>query len=679
MASTDAKPVPQKNVAYRVTFPIYDADGDLVTGATGLDSEISKDAGTFTDCTNEATEIATSSGMYYLDLTSTEMNADTVAVIVKTSSSGAKTTPIILYPEEAGDIRVNVTQFGGTNGTFSSGRPEVNTTHLAGTSQTARDIGASVLLSSGTGTGQVTLTSGRVNADITHISAAAVSTSTAQLGVNVVNAAGTAWNSGAISASTLAADTLTAAKVAADVGTEIATAVWASGTRTLTAGTNIDGSTFTAIPWNSAWDAEVQSEVNDALLVHRLDELLNADSDIDGAAPPTVGSVFHELMTKTTGSFTYDQTTDSLEAIRDRGDAAWITATGFSTLDAAGVRSAVGLASANLDTQLTAIDDYLDTEVAAIKAKTDNLPTDPADASDIAASFSTVNTKLDTIDDFLDTEIAAIKAKTDNLPAAPAATSDIPSAATIADAVWDEALSGHLGAGSTGEALDNAGAAGDPWATSLPGAYGAGTAGKIVGDNLDATVSSRLASASYTAPLDAAGTRSAVGLASANLDTQLTAIDDYLDTEVAAIKAKTDNLPSDPADASDIAAAFAVTNGKIDAVDDFLDTEIAAIKAKTDQLTFTTANQVDATAATVSDKTGYRLSATGVDDVLDEAVEGSYTLRQYLRLFASALLGKVSGGATTTNTFRDTSDSKDRITATVDADGNRTTVTLDGS
>lgn len=114
MASTDAKPVPQKNVAYRATFPIYDADGDLVTGATGLDSEISKDAGTFADCTNEATEIATSSGIYYLDLTSTEMNADCVSIIVKTSSSGAKTTVLVFYPEEAGDMRVNVTNWLGT-------------------------------------------------------------------------------------------------------------------------------------------------------------------------------------------------------------------------------------------------------------------------------------------------------------------------------------------------------------------------------------------------------------------------------------------------------------------------------------------------------------------------------------------------------------------------------------
>jgi hypothetical protein len=104
MASTDAKLVPTKNVAYRVTFPILDADGDLVTGATGLDSEVSKDAGTFADCTNEATEIATSSGVYYLDLTSTEMNADTVAVIVKTSSTGAKTTVLTFYPQEAGDL-----------------------------------------------------------------------------------------------------------------------------------------------------------------------------------------------------------------------------------------------------------------------------------------------------------------------------------------------------------------------------------------------------------------------------------------------------------------------------------------------------------------------------------------------------------------------------------------------
>ncbi len=136
MASTDATAIPVKNQDYRLTFPILDADGDLVTGATGLDSEVSKDAGTFADCTNEATEIATNSGMYYLDLTSTEMNADTVAIIVKTSSSGAKTTPIVLYPQEAGDIKVNVTYVNGVDISATGAVPELGIVRR-GTAQSA--------------------------------------------------------------------------------------------------------------------------------------------------------------------------------------------------------------------------------------------------------------------------------------------------------------------------------------------------------------------------------------------------------------------------------------------------------------------------------------------------------------------------------------------------------------
>jgi hypothetical protein len=80
---------------------------------------VSKDGGTFAECTNEATEIATSSGVYYLDLTSTEMNADTVAVIVKTTSSGAKTTTLVIYPLEDGDIIANTTQVGGQTASAS--------------------------------------------------------------------------------------------------------------------------------------------------------------------------------------------------------------------------------------------------------------------------------------------------------------------------------------------------------------------------------------------------------------------------------------------------------------------------------------------------------------------------------------------------------------------------------
>lgn len=99
-----------------------------------------------------------------------------------------------------------------------------------------------------------------------------------------------------------------------------------------------------------------------------------------------------------------------------------------------------------------------------------------------------------------------------------------PTAAANADAVWDEILSGHVISGSAGEALAASGGAGDPWITALPGSYTAGQAGYIVGTFIDAAVSTRLASAGYTAPLSAAGTRTALGLASANLDTQLDAL-----------------------------------------------------------------------------------------------------------------------------------------------------------
>jgi hypothetical protein len=90
-----------------------------------------------------------------------------------------------------------VTQFGGLAGTFSGGRAEVNMSHIAG---------------------------------------AAVNTSSAQLGVNVVNAAGTAWNSGAIGASTLASDTLTAAKIA-DGAIDRATFAADTGLQTIRSGT----------------------------------------------------------------------------------------------------------------------------------------------------------------------------------------------------------------------------------------------------------------------------------------------------------------------------------------------------------------------------------------------------------------------------------------------------------
>jgi hypothetical protein len=102
-----------------------------------------------------------------------------------------------LIVSTGGAADANVTQFAGTNATASGGRPEVNTTHWSGTANATPTV------------------AGVPEVDITHIGGSAVNTSSAQLGVNVVNAAGTAWGSGAI----------TAASLAADAGTELADAI----------------------------------------------------------------------------------------------------------------------------------------------------------------------------------------------------------------------------------------------------------------------------------------------------------------------------------------------------------------------------------------------------------------------------------------------------------------------
>jgi hypothetical protein len=132
---------------------------------------------------------------------------------------------------------------------------------------------------------------------------------------------------------------------------------------------------------------------------------------------------------------------------------------------------------------------------------------------------------------------------------------------------------------------------------------------------VDAAVSTRLATAGYTAPDNA-------GIATINA---------AVDTEVAAIKAKTDNLPSSPAA---VGSAMTLTSGERDSI-----------------------------------------SAALLD--LAAGVETSLTLRQALRLLVAAEAGKLSGAATTTIVIRNVADSKNRITATVDASGNRSAVVYD--
>jgi hypothetical protein len=64
-------------------------------------------------------------------------------------------------------------------------------------------------------------------------------------------------------------------------------------------------------------------------------------------------------------------------------------------------------------------------------------------------------------------------------------------------------------------------------------------------------------------------------------------------------------------------------------------------------------------------------------EVLAATVETNTSLAESLRLANSVLGGKVSGASTSTETFRDINDTKNRVVADVDSNGNRTAITLD--
>ncbi len=468
----------KQSTAYDLAVFMTDA-ADHVSGKTGLTLTItaSKAGGSFASISPTVTEL--SSGWYKVALTSS--HTDTLGdLALHITGSGADPTDLLMQVRAniLGDtLPANVTQFGGSNGTFASGRPEVNTTHLAGTSQTARDIGASVLVGDKTG---FSLSSAGVQAIWDALTSA----------LTTVGSIGK-----------LLADNINA--TISSRSSHSAADVWSAATRTLTSVSGLGIATAAKLTKY----VQLLARKDSAIATDNATELTEINADGGSGA----------------GAFA--NTTDSQEALRDRGDAAWVTATGFSTLDAAGVRSAVGLASANLDTQLAALPTAAENADAVWEeAIADHSGTAGSTAESLNAAGSAGDpwttalpgsytgsqagkllsdiltdsgTSLDGKLDTVDTVVDAIKAKTDNLPAAPAATGDIPSAAAVASQVRTE-LTTELG-------------------------------------RIDAAVSSRLAAAGYTAPLDAAGVRSAVGLASANLDTQLGAIAGYIDTEVAAI------------------------------------------------------------------------------------------------------------------------------------------------
>jgi hypothetical protein len=79
------------------------------------------------------------------------------------------------------------------------------------------------------------------------------------------------------------------------------------------------GAGLTAVPWNAAWDAEVQSEVADALVAVQLDHLLGVDTTVAADGDLTTycvdGSVMSHLLSTGADTSTYKASTDAQESL----------------------------------------------------------------------------------------------------------------------------------------------------------------------------------------------------------------------------------------------------------------------------------------------------------------------------------------------------------------------------
>lgn len=113
----------------------------------------------------------------------------------------------------------------------------------------------------------------------------------------------------------------------------------------------------------------------------------------------------------------------------------------------------------------------------------------------------------------------------------------------------------------------------------------------------------------------------------------------------------------------------------VDDVDNYVDTEVATLITKVDAVKVDTAAILDDTGTS-----GVVVSSTSRDAIRDAILNfamGTLTIVKLIRGFAAVLLGKLSGGGTATETFRDPDDTKDVVVGTVDSSGNRTNVALD--
>lgn len=420
--------VRQKNVATYVTFPIVKNDGTLITSAAGLDSEIDTFAdGTapngFADCTNEATEIG-SDGQYYLSLTQTEMNNDYIILQIKSTTTDAMVQTLLIRTVVGDPLNAATTDDGGTINVTSGKIDEVATLtgHTAQTGDAYARLGAPAgasvsadiaAIKSDTGailTDTGTTLDGKINTidDFLDTEIAAILADTNELQTNQGN-----WLTATGFSTHSAADVVTAMQaVAGDFKADV------SGLAT------------------SAALATAQADLDNPAQYKATGFSTHSASD--------VWAVATRALTDKAG---FSLSSTGITAIWDKDISGYVSA-GYAGTYLVGAGSAGDPWSTALPgaygagTAGNIIGNYIDEAISGI----DDNPWDNGTRT------LTAGTK--------DSEIDAILADTGELQTnqgnwITATGFSTHSAADVADAVWDEAQSGHTTAGTFGKYLDS--------------------------------------------------------------------------------------------------------------------------------------------------------------------------------------------------------------------------------
>lgn len=359
----------------------------------------------------------------------------------------------------------------------------------------------------------------------------------------------------------------------------------------------------------------------------------------------------------------------------------WLGGFSIARIDwATTIRAALGMATANLDTQITGVNTNIgtvDTKAGAIKTKTDFLPSATAGASgglliagtNAATSVSITGNITGNLSGSVGSVSGAVGSVSGNVSGNVAgsvgsvATGGISAASFAAgalDAVWSVA-SRVLTAGTNIQLPANGLANVTAWTVAITGNITGNLSGSI-----GSVANGGIAAASFAANALDAVWSTTTRLLSAGTNIVLakgTGVTGFNDLSAAQVNAEADTA------LADVGLTTTIT-GRVD----------AAVSSRLSSAGYTAPD--NASISTINSNVAALPSAnTNADALLarTNGIETGWTVREGLRIMLSVLAGKASGLDTTTARYRDMADSKDRIVATVDADGNRSNVTKDAS